>query len=93
MRRVSGCGISATMTRAVDVDVATDLVDVRAGTVFGLIECDGCVPKALREDFGEIQPVFKNIRLTRDDLGTFMRRYAEDHNTMTTPTCMLVGSY
>ena len=56
------------------------LNDVRIGTVFGLIECDVCVPEALREHFAEMQPVFKNIRLTRDDLGPFMRRYAEEYN-------------
>ena len=49
------------------------LSGVRAGTVFGLIECDLCVPEVLREQFAEMQPVNKNIRLTRDDLGPFMR--------------------
>ena len=37
--------------------------------------------------------MFKNIRLTRNDLGPFMRRYAEDHNIIATPRRMLVGSY
>ena len=37
--------------------------------------------------------MFKNIRLTRDDLGPFMRRYGEEHNIMATPRRMLVGSY
>ena len=69
------------------------LSGVRAGTVFGLIECDLCVQEALREHFAEMQPVFKNIRLTRDDLGPFMRRYAEEHDIMATPRRMLVGSY
>ena len=66
---------------------------VRAGTVFGMIECDICLPEELREHFAEMQPVFKNIRLTRDDLGPFMRRYADEHNIMTTPRRMLVGSF
>ena len=84
--KVSGCCISSTTSRTVDDDV-------RTGTVFGLIECDVCVPEALREHFAEMQPVFKNIRLTRDDLGPFMRRYAEEHNIMATPRRMLVGCY
>ena len=63
------------------------------GTIFGLIECDVCVPEELRAHFGEMQPVFKNIHLTRDDLGPFMRRYAEEHDIMTTPRRMLVGSF
>ena len=69
------------------------LSDVRAGTVFGMIECDIRLPEELREHFAEMQPVFKNIRLMREDLGPFMRRYAESHNIMTTPRRMLVGSY
>ena len=66
---------------------------VRAGTVFGMIECDICVPEELREHFAEMQPVFKNISLIREDLGPFMHRYAEEHNIMSTPRRMLVGSY
>ena len=66
---------------------------VRAGTVFGMIECDIRVPEELHEHFAEMQPVFKNISLIREDLGPFMRRYAEEHNIMKTPRRMLVGSY
>ena len=39
-----------------------NLSDGRAGTVFGLIECDLCAPEALRVHFVEMEPVFKNIR-------------------------------
>ena len=65
---------------------------VRARTVFGMIECDICVPEALREHFAEMQPVFKNIRLIREDIGPFMQRYAEEH-IMTNLRRMLVSSY
>ena len=68
------------------------LSGVRAGTVIGMIECDICVPEELREHFAEMQPVFKNMCLIREDLGPFMRRYAEEH-IMSTPRRMLVGSY
>ena len=37
--------------------------------------------------------MFKNISLMREDLGPFMRRYAEEHDIMKTPRRMLVGSY
>ena len=69
------------------------LTDVRAGTLFGIIEFDIPVPEELRSRFAEMQPVFKNITLTRDDLGPFMRRYAEDHDILTRPRCVLVGSF
>ena len=69
------------------------LTGVPSGTLFGLIECDVCVPEALREHFAEMQSVFKNIRLMPGDLSPFMRRYAEEHHTMANPRRMLVGSY
>ena len=69
------------------------LIDVRTGTLFGIIECDVRVPEELRAHFAEMQPVFKNVNMTRDDLGPFMRRYAEDYDIMTRPRRMLVGSF
>ena len=79
--------------RAVDDDIATDPERCACRNVLVLIECDFCVPEALREHFGEMQLVFKNIRLTRDDLGSFMRRFAKEHGIMTIPRRMLVGSF
>ena len=90
---MSGCCISAMTTRAMDADVATDPERRACRNRFGLIECDVCVLEALREHFAEMQPVFKNISLTRDDIGPFIRRYAEEHNITATPRRMLVGSY
>ena len=66
---------------------------VRDETIFGLIECDVSVPITLHAHFSEMQPVFKNIRLPRNDLGPFMRRYAEEHDIMTTLRRMLVGCF
>ena len=54
------------------------------GTLFGMIECDIHVPPELRPYFSEMQPIFKN---------TFMRQYAEEHDIMSTPRRMLVGSF
>ena len=63
------------------------------GTLFGMIECDVRVPDNLREYFAEMQPIFKNTTVTRDDIGSFMQQYAEEHDIMSTPRRMLVGSY
>ena len=43
--------------------------------------------------FAEMQPLFKSITLTRDDLGPFTRQYAEDHDIVTRPQRMLVDSF
>ena len=63
------------------------------GTLFGMIKCDIRVPFELKDHFAEMQPIFKNTTVTRDDIGSFMRQYAVDHDIMSTPRRMLVGSY
>ena len=69
------------------------LAAVVDGTLFGMVECDVRVPSDLRAHFAEMQPIFKNAMVTRDDIGPFMRQYAVDHDIMSTPRRMLVGSY
>ena len=86
--KVSGCCISPTSTRAVDDDVATDPERRACRNRFRHDRV-----QHLRTGRIEMQPVFKNISLIREDLGPFMRRYAEEHNIMSTPRRMLVGSY
>ena len=69
------------------------LAAVIDGTLFGMIECDIHVPPELRPYFSEMQPIFKNANVTRDDIGPFMRNYAEENGIMSTPRQMLIGSY
>ena len=69
------------------------LAAVIDGMLFGMIECDIHVPPELRPYFSEMQPIFKNANVTRDDIGPYMRQYAEEHNILTKPRRMLVGSY
>ena len=69
------------------------LAAVFDGTLFGVVECDVCVPRELQDHFAEIQPIFKNTTVTRNDIGPFMRDYAEEHEIMSAPRRMLVGSY
>ena len=63
------------------------------GTLFGKVECDVRVPEHLQDHFAEMQPIFKNTTVTRDDIGPFMRQYAEEHDIMSTPRRTLVGSF
>ena len=53
------------------------LAAVVDGTLFGMVECDVRVPEELQDYFSEMQPVFKNASATRDDIGPYMRQYAE----------------
>ena len=63
------------------------------GTLFGMIECDIHVPPELRPYFSEMQPIFKNTNVSRDDIGPYMRQYAEENDIMSIPRRMLIGSY
>ena len=63
------------------------------GTLFGMIECDVRVPEHLQDHFSEMQPIFKNTTVTLDDIGPYMRQYAEENDIMSTPRRMLVGSF
>ena len=69
------------------------LADVVNGTLFGMVECDVHVPPDLRAHFAEMQPIYKNTMVTRDDIGPFMRQYAEENDIMSAPRRMLVGSF
>ena len=71
-------------------EILTAVID---GTLFGMVECDVRVPDNLREHFAEMQPILKNTTVTRDDIGPYMRQYAVEHNILTKPRRMLVGSY
>ena len=68
--------------------IITAVVD---GTLFGMV--DVRVPEHLQDHFAEMQPVFKNVTVTRDDIGPFMRQYAEENDIMSAPRRMLVGSF
>ena len=50
----------------------TILDAVRDEKLFGCIECDIHVPKHLRERFSEMCPIFKNIEISRDDIGEYI---------------------
>ena len=69
------------------------LANVVNGTLFGMVECDVHVPPDLRAHFAEMQPIFKNVTVSRDDIGPFMRQYAEENDIMSAPRRMLVGSF
>ena len=63
------------------------------GTLFGMVECDVCVPEELQDYFSEMQPVFKNASVTQCDIGSFMRQYAEERDIISKLRVMLVGTF
>ena len=65
---------------------------VKNDTLFGCVECDIHVPESLREYFKEMCPIFKNTEISREDIGEFMKSYAEENNIMKQPRRSLIGS-
>ena len=66
---------------------------ISSGMLFGLVQCDIAVPDHLKEHFAELQPIFKNCEIGREDIGPFMKEYAEKHKMLNQPRRTLVGSY
>ena len=68
------------------------LSEVRNERLFGCVEVDIRVPDHLKEKFSEMCPIFKNTEISGDDIGDFMKAYAEEHNIMAQPRRSLIGS-
>ena len=52
------------------------LENFKSTSLFGYIQCDFEVPENLGEDFANFPPIFKNIKVRRDDTGPFMKEQA-----------------
>ena len=56
------------------------------------MEVDIRVPDHLKDKFSEMCPVFKITNISRDDMGDFMKNFAEENNIMAQPRRSLIGS-
>ena len=63
------------------------------GRLFGYVQCDIEVPEHLRSYFSNFPPIFKNTVVTREDIGTLMKDYAEKENIMPQPRRMPISSF
>lgn len=66
---------------------------VRIGYLFGAIDCNIRVPKAVKQKFSEMPPIFKNAEISRKDIGDYIQAFAEEHDIMPRPRRSLIGSY
>ena len=69
------------------------LENIKSGSQFGYVQCDFEVPENLREVFANFPSIFKNINVSRDDIGPFMKEYSEKERLLTQPRKMLKLSY
>ncbi|CAB4002579.1 Hypothetical predicted protein [Paramuricea clavata] len=65
---------------------------VKGETLLGCVECDIRVPEHLRDHFQEMCPIFKNVEISGEDIGDYMKTYAEENDVMKQPRHSLIGS-
>ena len=69
------------------------LEGIKKGNLFGYVQCDIEVPEKLTENFANFPPVFKNILVSKNDIGDLMKTYAEEEGIMSQPRKMLISSF
>ena len=69
------------------------LQGITDGRLFGYVQCDIKVPEHLRDYFSNFPPIFKNIVVSRNDIGVLMKEYAEKEGIMPQPRRMLISSF
>ena len=69
------------------------LEGIKKGNLFGYLQCDIEVPENLRENFANFPPVFKNIIVSKNDIGDLMKTYAEEEGIMCQPRKRLISSF
>ena len=69
------------------------LENSKSGSLFGYAHCDTEVPVNLRDVFANFPPIFKNVNIGKDDVGPFMKHYAEKEGLLSQLRRMLISSY
>ena len=54
-----------------------NLENIDSGILFGFVQCDLEVPENFQEVFANYPTIFKNNNFGRNDIGPFMKEYAE----------------
>ena len=69
------------------------LEGMKKGNFFGYVQRDIEAPENLRENFANFRPVFKNILVSKNDIGDLMKTYAEEEEIMSQPRKMLISGF
>ena len=69
------------------------LKNIKSTSLFGYVQCDIEVLENLRKAFANFPPIFKNVIVGTDDIGTIMKEYAEKEYLLTQPGRILISSF
>ena len=66
---------------------------IRNEKMFGYVQCDLSVPDELKAKFSNFPTIFKNIDVFRNDIGEYMKTYAEENDLLKQSQRMLISSF
>ena len=92
LQRFIAAEVRRTLDKVKIMSAERILSEVRHERLFGCVEVDIRVPEHLKEKFSEMCPIFKNTEISREDIGEYMKAYAEEHKIMAQPCRSLIGS-
>ena len=69
------------------------LEGISKNELYGFLFVDIETPQHLKEKFDEFPMIYKNIDISRDDIGDYMKRIAEEHGFLKKPRKYLVNSH
>ena len=61
------------------------LEQICAGKYFGAVVCDIHVPEALKDHFAEMPSIFKNVEVSINDVGPYMKKICQNLHEFKTP--------
>ena len=67
--------------------------NIRNEKIFGYVQCDLSVPDELKAKFSNFPPIFKNIDVSRNYIGEYMKTYAEENDLLKQSQRMLISSF
>ena len=67
--------------------------NIRNEKIFGYVQCNLSVPDELKPKFSNFLPIFKNIDVSRNDIGEYMKTYAEENDLLKQSQRMLISSF
>ena len=69
------------------------LEGIKKRNLFGCVQCDIEVPDNLRANFSKVFPIFKKSLVSKNDIGDFMKAFAEEEGIICQPREMLISSF
>ena len=69
------------------------LANIREDKLFGYVQCGLEVPVGLKYKFSNFPPIFKNFKVSRADIGNYMRDFEIDNDLLKQPQRMLISSF